>query len=331
MQMPAGAAPISRAGADRTGRSRRTQGRPRRDGRRPPRGTVDDDRTESAAPRTRVRHAAAQRRGQGRLVVADHGVRGVRPRPAATPGRRASRRGMKAGSRGGLVSSGAIAAGIAPLGLPRPTRSGHPAGGGQRRPGGPGERLGARRSAARAHRRPGAAHRARHLDARRSTTERPAHARPAARARHASRSSTRTTPSPPTRSGSATTTGWLALVAHLVGADALVLLSDVDGLYDGDPRKAPNARRFIPEVAAPDDLDGVVAGRGEPARHRRDGLEAVVGPVGRRAGVPVLLAAATDAADALAEASVGTVFAPRVSGCRHAGSGCAMPRSPREC
>jgi glutamate 5-kinase len=27
-----------------------------------------------------------------------------------------------------------------------------------------------------------------------------------------------------------------ALVAHLVGADALVLLSDVDGLYDGDPR-----------------------------------------------------------------------------------------------
>ncbi len=36
-----------------------------------------------------------------------------------------------------------------------------------------------------------------------------------------------------------------ALVAHIVGADALVLLSDVDGLYDGDPRKAgvPAARR----------------------------------------------------------------------------------------
>ena len=27
-----------------------------------------------------------------------------------------------------------------------------------------------------------------------------------------------------------------ALVAHLVHADALVLLSDVDGLYDGDPQ-----------------------------------------------------------------------------------------------
>jgi len=51
-----------------------------------------------------------------------------------------------------------------------------------------------------------------------------------------------------------------ALVAHLVGADALVLLSDIDGLYDSDPRKG--AARFIPEVGGPADLDGVVAGRG---------------------------------------------------------------------
>ena len=33
-----------------------------------------------------------------------------------------------------------------------------------------------------------------------------------------------------------------ALVAHLVGADALILLSDVDGLYDGDPRKGARRR-----------------------------------------------------------------------------------------
>ena len=52
-----------------------------------------------------------------------------------------------------------------------------------------------------------------------------------------------------------------ALVAHLVGADALVLLSDIDGLYDGDPRKSDDAR-FIAEVAGPDDLEGVVAGQG---------------------------------------------------------------------
>ncbi|MCH9699773.1 MAG: glutamate 5-kinase, partial [Actinomycetia bacterium] len=51
-----------------------------------------------------------------------------------------------------------------------------------------------------------------------------------------------------------------ALVAHLVGADALVLLSDVDGLYDSDPRKS--AARFISEVRDPGDLEGVKAGRG---------------------------------------------------------------------
>ena len=40
-----------------------------------------------------------------------------------------------------------------------------------------------------------------------------------------------------------------ALVAHLVGADALILLSDVDGLYDGDPRKGDAT--LIPEVTVP--------------------------------------------------------------------------------
>ena len=46
-----------------------------------------------------------------------------------------------------------------------------------------------------------------------------------------------------------------ALVAHVTRADALILLSDVDGLYDADPRK-PGAHR-IAEVRGPADLDGV--------------------------------------------------------------------------
>ncbi len=100
-----------------------------------------------------------------------------------------------------------------------------------------------------------------------------------------------------------------ALVAHLVGADALVLLSDIDGLYDADPRKS-NAR-FIPEVAAPDDLDGVIAGGG--SRLGTGGMASKLSSalLAADAGVPVLLAAAADAGAALAEASVGTVFAPR--------------------
>ncbi|MCS7079368.1 MAG: glutamate 5-kinase [Chloracidobacterium sp.] len=43
-----------------------------------------------------------------------------------------------------------------------------------------------------------------------------------------------------------------ALVANIVDADLLVLLSDVDGLFDRDPKRHPDARRlsFVPEVDA---------------------------------------------------------------------------------
>ncbi|MBS1695889.1 MAG: glutamate 5-kinase [Actinobacteria bacterium] len=104
-----------------------------------------------------------------------------------------------------------------------------------------------------------------------------------------------------------------ALVAHLVGADALILLSDIDGLYDGDPRKASadSPARFISEVAGPDDLDGVVAGRGSHLGTGGMASKLSSALLASDAGVPVLLAAAADAATALSDASVGTVFAPR--------------------
>ena len=100
-----------------------------------------------------------------------------------------------------------------------------------------------------------------------------------------------------------------ALVAHLVGADALVLLSDIDGLYDSDPRKG-NAQ-FISEVDSPADLDGVVAGRGSHLGTGGMASKLSSALLASDAGVPVLLAAASDVATALADASVGTVFAPR--------------------
>jgi glutamate 5-kinase len=104
-----------------------------------------------------------------------------------------------------------------------------------------------------------------------------------------------------------------ALVAHLVGADALVLLSDIDGLYDRDPRKAreKGGAHFIPEVSGPADLEGVVAGRS--SHLGTGGMESKVSSalLASDAGVPVLVAAASDVAAALGDASVGTVFAPR--------------------
>ena len=100
-----------------------------------------------------------------------------------------------------------------------------------------------------------------------------------------------------------------ALVAHLVGADALILLSDIDGLYTTDPRKSD--ARFIAEVTGPEDLEGVIAGEG--SRLGTGGMASKLSSalLASDAGVPVLLAAAGDAATALTDASVGTVFAAR--------------------
>ncbi len=101
-----------------------------------------------------------------------------------------------------------------------------------------------------------------------------------------------------------------ALVAHLAGADALVLLSDVDGLYDGDPREDASARK-IAEVNSPEDLDGVIAGAGGALGTGGMASKLAAARLAADSGVPVLLAAAADAAHALTDASVGTAFAAR--------------------
>jgi glutamate 5-kinase len=101
-----------------------------------------------------------------------------------------------------------------------------------------------------------------------------------------------------------------ALVAHLVGAEALVLLSDVDGLYDADPRKTKGAR-FVAEVSGAADLSGVVAGPGSDVGTGGMVSKMSSALLASDAGVPVLVAAADDAGTALADASVGTVFAAR--------------------
>lgn len=101
-----------------------------------------------------------------------------------------------------------------------------------------------------------------------------------------------------------------ALVAHLVRADVLILLSDVDGLYDGDPRRA--GARFIPAVNGTAELAGVVAGGVGAAGIGSGGMASKVdaAQVATQAGVPVVLAHAERLAEALAGEPVGTYFAP---------------------
>ena len=120
-----------------------------------------------------------------------------------------------------------------------------------------------------------------------------------------------------------------ALVAHVVRAGALILLSDVDGLYDLDPRR-PGARQ-ISRVGSRAELDEVTLGR-----RSGPGPEAVSGPgpvtgraagsvrvgtggmatkvdaalIATEAGIPTVVARANQAAAALAGEPVGTYFAP---------------------
>ena len=114
-----------------------------------------------------------------------------------------------------------------------------------------------------------------------------------------------------------------ALVAHLVGADALVLLSDVDGLYDSDPRKRQRAASSPRWRSG--DLDGVIAGRGSQLGTGGMASKLSSALLAADAGVPVLLAAAADAAAALATRRSARCSRRGPSGCRRAGSGCATP------
>jgi glutamate 5-kinase len=104
-----------------------------------------------------------------------------------------------------------------------------------------------------------------------------------------------------------------ALVAHLVDADLLVLLSDIDGLYTGDPRRDPAARRI-------DTVDVVT-----PAMEQAAGRQGPLGTGGMvtklqaaqkamAAGIPMVIAdGRTPAAlrAAVAGEAVGTFFRPR--------------------
>ncbi|MER7842746.1 glutamate 5-kinase [Kitasatospora sp. NPDC096077] len=108
-----------------------------------------------------------------------------------------------------------------------------------------------------------------------------------------------------------------ALVAHLVRADLLVLLSDVDGLYDGDPSRPGTSR--IAEVSGPHDLDGIQIGSAGKAGVGTGGMVTKVeaARIATGAGIPVVLTAASHAADALAGRPTGTLF--RRTGSRSSG------------
>ncbi len=99
-----------------------------------------------------------------------------------------------------------------------------------------------------------------------------------------------------------------ALVAHLVHAELLVLLSDVDGLYDGPP--AASGSRLVSDVRSDADLEGVLVGRAGSAGIGTGGMQTKLeaARIATAAGVPVVLTDAGQVAAALAGEPVGTLF-----------------------
>lgn len=100
-----------------------------------------------------------------------------------------------------------------------------------------------------------------------------------------------------------------ALVADLVGADGLVLLTDVDALYDGPPSEAGSAR--VPYVGSPETLAGVrIGGTGSAVGSGGMVTKVEAAGIAGAAGVPTVLTRLGDAKRALFGHDVGTAFAP---------------------
>ena len=127
-----------------------------------------------------------------------------------------------------------------------------------------------------------------------------------------------------------------ALVAHVTRAGALILLSDVDGLYDGDPRRGQAQR--ITEVRDRADLDGIRLGGGNKAGPGSQGSQKGQGiggmatkvdaaMIASAAGIPTVVADAASAAAALAGEPAGTYFAAARG--RQAGHPAALAQARR--
>src|SRR5690606_7950586 len=100
-----------------------------------------------------------------------------------------------------------------------------------------------------------------------------------------------------------------ALVAHLVNADALIMLTDVDALYDGHPRHPGSAR--IPVVSSMDQIADVdISSTGSAVGTGGMVTKVASAQLATAEGISVLLTSAEHAVRALAGEDVGTLFLP---------------------
>ncbi|HBO53888.1 glutamate 5-kinase [Janibacter terrae] len=101
-----------------------------------------------------------------------------------------------------------------------------------------------------------------------------------------------------------------ALVAHLVRADALVLLTDVDALYTAAPGTAGAER--VPVVGDAAELAEIsIGGTGSAVGSGGMTTKVEAATIAGAAGIPTVLTSSDRVVDALAGADVGTWFVPQ--------------------
>jgi len=105
-----------------------------------------------------------------------------------------------------------------------------------------------------------------------------------------------------------------ALVAGLVDADLLILLSDIDGLYTGDPRKDENARLISVVGEITTEIKGLAGSEGSKFGSGGMATKISAAKIAINAGIPMIIANGSQPdiiREILIGAQVGTLFIPR--------------------
>jgi len=105
-----------------------------------------------------------------------------------------------------------------------------------------------------------------------------------------------------------------AHVAHLIDADLLVLLTDVDGLYTGDPRRDPSARRLETVLAITDDIQRLAFDATSNVSVGGMSTKLQAAEKANASGIPMIIARGSEPSvlqRLLAGEALGTYFQPR--------------------
>lgn len=102
-----------------------------------------------------------------------------------------------------------------------------------------------------------------------------------------------------------------ALVASLVDADRLFILSDVDGLYSADPRSNPDARRLETVAAVTPEIEALAGGAGSDLGTGGMATKVAAARIASSCGIPMVLLTGAKpelVLDSLRGEPVGTTF-----------------------